>query len=180
MTKEELKTATADEIIDELNYTGCDGYYREYRAEICDEIKNRLERLKELEEMLNKDSKESEITQEYPVMTENEFGRVQLWALADRDELCADLVLKDENGFYDGSITASLQTNIPCTMRAEEAEKLTEYALEVFTGMLQEEIRKEDTSFSVKSFASACFKDVMERAEDQFCVLQLNEEEIER
>lgn len=43
MTKEELKTKTTDELIDELNYCGYDPYYKEYRADIVAEIMKRLQ-----------------------------------------------------------------------------------------------------------------------------------------
>lgn len=43
MTREELKTATNDELIDELNYCGYDSYYRDYRDDVVAEIKKRMQ-----------------------------------------------------------------------------------------------------------------------------------------
>ena len=43
MTREELKTATNDELIDELNYCGYDSYYGDYRDDIVAEIKKRMQ-----------------------------------------------------------------------------------------------------------------------------------------
>lgn len=42
MTREELKTATNDELIDELDYCGYDSYYGDYRDDIVAEIKKRM------------------------------------------------------------------------------------------------------------------------------------------
>lgn len=43
MTREELKTATNDELIYALNYCGYDSYYRDYRDDIVAEIKKRMQ-----------------------------------------------------------------------------------------------------------------------------------------
>ena len=58
MTREELKTATNDELIDELNYCGYDSYYGDYRDDIVAEIKKRmqepiLDKIKEEVELFN-------------------------------------------------------------------------------------------------------------------------------
>lgn len=42
MIKEELKTVTNEELIDELNHYGHGSYYMEYRADIVAEIKKRM------------------------------------------------------------------------------------------------------------------------------------------
>lgn len=42
MTREELKVATNDELIDELDYCGYDSYYRDYRDDVVVEIKKRM------------------------------------------------------------------------------------------------------------------------------------------
>ena len=42
MTREELKTATNEELIDKLDYCGYDSYYDKYRADIVAEIKKRM------------------------------------------------------------------------------------------------------------------------------------------
>ena len=43
MTREEFKTATNDELIDELDYCGYDSYYGDYRDDIVAEIKKRMQ-----------------------------------------------------------------------------------------------------------------------------------------
>ena len=42
MTREELKTLTNEELIDELDYCGFDSSYNEYRADIVTEIRKRM------------------------------------------------------------------------------------------------------------------------------------------
>lgn len=49
MTKEELEKATGQELIDERNYCGVDGYYGDYLDNVNTEILKRLNRLAELE-----------------------------------------------------------------------------------------------------------------------------------
>ena len=50
MNKEELKTATGQELINERNYCGVDGYYGKYLDDVNEEMLNRFNRLAELEE----------------------------------------------------------------------------------------------------------------------------------
>ena len=49
MTKEELKTATGQELIEARDYCGVDGYYRDYRDNVNEEMLSRFNRLAELE-----------------------------------------------------------------------------------------------------------------------------------
>ena len=49
MTKEELEKATGQELIDERNYCGVDGYYGDYLDNVNAEILKRFNRLVELE-----------------------------------------------------------------------------------------------------------------------------------
>lgn len=49
MTKEELEKATGQELIDERNYCGVDGYYGEYLDDVNAEMLKRFNRLAELE-----------------------------------------------------------------------------------------------------------------------------------
>lgn len=52
MTKEELEKATGQELIDERNYCGVDGYYGDYLDNVNAEMLKRFNRLAELEELL--------------------------------------------------------------------------------------------------------------------------------
>lgn len=54
MTKEELEKATGQELIDERNYCGVDGYYGDYLDNVNTEILKRLNRLAELEAQIEK------------------------------------------------------------------------------------------------------------------------------
>lgn len=49
MTKEELKNATGQELIEQRDYCGVDSYYSDYLDNINLEMLNRLNRLTELE-----------------------------------------------------------------------------------------------------------------------------------
>lgn len=49
MTKEELEKATGQELIDERNYCGVDGYYGDYLDDVNAEMLKRFNRLAELE-----------------------------------------------------------------------------------------------------------------------------------
>ena len=49
MTKEELEKATGQELIDERNYCGVDGYYGDYLDNVNAEMLKRFNRLAELE-----------------------------------------------------------------------------------------------------------------------------------
>ena len=49
MTKEELEKATGQELIDERNYCGVDGYYGDYLENVNAEMLKRFNRLAELE-----------------------------------------------------------------------------------------------------------------------------------
>ena len=49
MTKEELEKATGQELIDERNYCGVDGYYGDYLDNVNAEMLKRFNRLTELE-----------------------------------------------------------------------------------------------------------------------------------
>lgn len=50
MTKEELEKATGQELIDERNYCGVDGYYGDYLDNVNAEMLKRFNRLAELKE----------------------------------------------------------------------------------------------------------------------------------
>jgi predicted nuclease with TOPRIM domain len=50
MTKEELEKATGQELIEERNYCGVDGYYGDYLDDVNAEMLKRFNRLAELEE----------------------------------------------------------------------------------------------------------------------------------
>ena len=52
MTKEELEKATGQELIDERNYCGVDGYYGDYLENVNAEMLKRFNRLAELEDKL--------------------------------------------------------------------------------------------------------------------------------
>ena len=54
MTKKELEKATGQELIDERNYCGVDGYYGDYLDNVNTEILKRLNRLAELEAQIEK------------------------------------------------------------------------------------------------------------------------------
>jgi hypothetical protein len=54
MTKDELKTATGQELIDERNYCGVDGYYGDYLDNVNEEMLRRFNRLAELEKQIEK------------------------------------------------------------------------------------------------------------------------------
>lgn len=56
MTKEELKLATTEQLLEEIDYTGSDSYYREYRGEIFNEIRDRLNRLDAAEHVIKHES----------------------------------------------------------------------------------------------------------------------------
>ena len=52
MTKEELEKATGQELIDERDYCGVDGYYGDYLDNVNAEMHKRFNRLAELEEQI--------------------------------------------------------------------------------------------------------------------------------
>ena len=54
MTKEELEKATGQELIDERNYCGVDGYYGDYLDDVNAEMLKRFNRLAELEAQIEK------------------------------------------------------------------------------------------------------------------------------
>ena len=54
MTKEELEKATGQELIDERNYCGVDGYYGDYLDNVNAEMLKRFNRLAELEAQIEK------------------------------------------------------------------------------------------------------------------------------
>ena len=54
MTKEELEKATGQELIDERNYCGVDGYYGDYLDDVNAEMLKRFNRLAELEAQIKK------------------------------------------------------------------------------------------------------------------------------
>lgn len=54
MTKEELKKATGQELIDARNYCGVDGYYGDYLDNVNAEMLKRFNRLAELEVQIEK------------------------------------------------------------------------------------------------------------------------------
>ncbi len=54
MTKEELEKATGQELIDERNYCGVDGYYGDYLDNVNAEMLKRFNRLTELEAQIKK------------------------------------------------------------------------------------------------------------------------------
>jgi hypothetical protein len=64
MTKEELEKATGQELIDERNYCGVDGYYGDYLDNVNAEMLKRFNRLAELEKenkVLTQNLEDSEI-----------------------------------------------------------------------------------------------------------------------
>lgn len=58
MTKEELEKATGQELIDERNYCGVDGYYGDYLDNVNAEMLKRFNRLAELEAQIEIDAKQ--------------------------------------------------------------------------------------------------------------------------
>lgn len=54
MTKEELEKATGQELIDERDYCGVDGYYGDYLDNVNAEMLKRFNRLAELEAQIEK------------------------------------------------------------------------------------------------------------------------------
>ena len=54
MTKEELQKANTNEILEELYYCGRDPYYADYYENVTTEIKNRLEKIADLEKQIEK------------------------------------------------------------------------------------------------------------------------------
>ena len=54
MTEEELEKATGQELIDERNYCGVDGYYGDYLDDVNAEMLKRFNRLAELEAQIKK------------------------------------------------------------------------------------------------------------------------------
>ena len=54
MTKEELKKATGQELIEQRDYCGVDGYYGDYLDNVNAEMLKRFNRLAELEEQIEK------------------------------------------------------------------------------------------------------------------------------
>lgn len=112
-----------------------------------------------------------------PVMAENENGRVVFRAFSDRDELCATLFLREIDGRYNGSTSASLQTNIPCSFTVDEVQKIADYTLKTFSGVYAAEKQK---GTATRERIKKCFIDTMMKAEDHYNVLQRIEDEIER
>ena len=54
MTKEELEKATGQELIDQRDYCGVDGYYGDYLEDVNAEMLKRFNRLAELEKRIKK------------------------------------------------------------------------------------------------------------------------------
>lgn len=54
MTREELATATNNELISQLNYCGWDAYYRDYRGDVIAEIKKRMKKSRMKKSLLDK------------------------------------------------------------------------------------------------------------------------------
>ena len=54
MTKEELEKATGQELIEQRNYCGVDGYYGDYLDNVNAEMLKRFNRLAELEAQIEK------------------------------------------------------------------------------------------------------------------------------
>jgi hypothetical protein len=54
MTKEELEKATGQELIEERDYCGVDGYYGDYLDDVNAEMLKRFNRLAELEAQIEK------------------------------------------------------------------------------------------------------------------------------
>ena len=54
MTKEELEKATGQELIEQRDYCGVDGYYGDYLDNVNAEMLKRFNRLAELEEQIEK------------------------------------------------------------------------------------------------------------------------------
>lgn len=80
MTKEELKTATGQELIDERNYCGVDGYYGEYLDSVNAEMLKRFNCLAELE-------KENQLLK----------AEVKLWKAASENNSYKAFQLQKEN-----------------------------------------------------------------------------------
>lgn len=106
-----------------------------------------------------------------PGFAENETGRVTLWHCSLYDELVADLGIRDKDGGYNGSIAASVRTNIPNNITVKEADKMAKYALKVFCEYKESTPRTTD-----KSFIEKCFIKAMARTEEHFHVFNLDEE----
>jgi len=53
MTKEELEKATGQELIEQRNYCGADGYYGDYLDDVNAEMLKRFNRLAELEAQID-------------------------------------------------------------------------------------------------------------------------------
>ena len=64
MTKEELEKATGQELIDERNYCGVDGYYGVYLDNVNAEMLKRFNRLAELEAQIEKMKKYAKLLQD--------------------------------------------------------------------------------------------------------------------
>ena len=54
MTKEELEEATGQELIEQRNYCGVDGYYVDYLDDVNAEMLKRFNRLEELEKRIKR------------------------------------------------------------------------------------------------------------------------------
>ena len=54
MTKEELEKATGQELIEQRNYCGVDGYYGDYILDVNAEMLKRFNRLVELEKKIKR------------------------------------------------------------------------------------------------------------------------------
>ncbi|MBR6850670.1 MAG: hypothetical protein IKM88_10580, partial [Lachnospiraceae bacterium] len=106
-----------------------------------------------------------------PGFAENETGRVTLWHCSLYDELVADLSIRDKDGRYNGSIAASVRTNIPNSITVKEADKMAKYALKVFCEYKESTSRTTD-----KSFIEKCFIKAMAETEEHFHVFNLDEE----
>ena len=103
---------------------------------------------------------------DWPVVSENETGRVTLWHCSIYDELLADLSIRDKDGRYDGSVAVSVRTNIPNDITVKEADKMAKYALKAFCD------RKEETPRMMnKLFIEKCFIEAMAKTEEHFHVL---------
>lgn len=79
MTKEELEKATGQELIEQRDYCGVDGYYGDYLDDVNAEMLKRFNRLAELEEELEQTEKDlADYQFNYPTIKELEKENADL------------------------------------------------------------------------------------------------------
>ena len=72
MTKEELEKATGQELIEQRDYCGVDGYYGDYLDNVNAEMLKRFKRLAELEAQIEKMKKYGKLLQDICVVMGND------------------------------------------------------------------------------------------------------------